>query len=283
MYANGTLSDSLRVAKKLDIQSRFSQIVEMRTGHEKYTAILLAAVTTFGIAAPLKATLVTAYLHEIHLSGTFATTIDPNISNLPDSTYPFPQIRGGSFDGTFVYDSMASLDAPLSRGGRFPFVSVDINILDNQGAIANTITSSPNNFSVGNSFAGLNFGPSFGRINSIDDLRLDLSGSFTLALPPVPPELPHGWRHLNVGGIAPPPPSEITAGVLSLGFLETDGPLAFTYWDLPVSNVVLTQTRTTPYLREVPDAGSTILLLGVGVVSLFPVSRALRPREIARN
>src|SRR4029453_1126341 len=128
----------------------------MRIGNGKHSAILLAAVATFGIAAPLKATLVTAYLYEIHLSGTFATSIDPNISNLPDSTYPFPQIRGGSFDGIFVYDSMASLDAPLSRGGRFPFVSVNINILDNMGAIANTITSSPNNFGVGNSSVGLN-------------------------------------------------------------------------------------------------------------------------------
>ena len=120
---------------------------------------------SLGVIASARATFVTAYLYEMHVSGTFGTTIDPNLSNLPDSTYRFPQMRGGSFDGTFVYDSMASLDESFE--GRFPYVAVNINLVDNTGAIANTITSSPNNFYVTDNTLQLTFGPSAGIINSI--------------------------------------------------------------------------------------------------------------------
>ena len=81
-------------------------------------------------------------------------------------------MRGGSFDGTFVYDSMAFQD-PESGFPGFPYVSVNINLIDNAGTIANTITSAPNGFWIENNTGGiadilwLYFGPTLG--NSIRD------------------------------------------------------------------------------------------------------------------
>lgn len=197
--------------------------------------------------------LIEAYLYEISTAGTFGTAIDPIHSNLPDSIYPFPMMRGGSFDGLFVYDSWAALD-----GGRFPYVSVDINVRDNSGAIVQTINTSPNNFFVTPTLLQLTFGPSSGIPDSIQDLRLVLNGAFTVALPSPPPGM-SDWGLLSVH-VVPPPPSEIVSGVLNFGFLETDGTRPFTFWDLPVSAVSLSHTGTTSYIREVPEPGSTILL-----------------------
>ena len=44
-----------------------------------------------------------------------------------------------------------------------------------------------------------------------------------------------------------------SVGVRSGGFLETDGPVLFTYWDLPITSVSISLRKTTPYLREVPE------------------------------
>jgi len=224
---------------------------------------------SLGITPQARATLITANLYEMKLTGNFGSSIDPNISNLPDSTYPFAQMRGGSFEGTFVYDSMARLDNSFE--GRFPCVSVNITIRDNTGAIAKTCTTSPNNFYVTPTGLQLTFGPSVGIPNSIEDLRLFLTGSFTRALPPPPPELTD-WGLLSIW-VVPPPPSEITAGVVNFGFLETDGTRAFTSWDLPVTSATISLSRATPYLREIPDGGHTIGLLGLGLMSLFGVAR----------
>ena len=44
-----------------------------------------------------------------------------------------------------------------------------------------------------------------------------------------------------------------SVGVRSGGFLETDGPVLFTYWNLPITSVSISLRKTTPYLREVPE------------------------------
>ena len=253
----------------------------MKPRHAQHFSFRCLALVTFAIATShANASPITGYLYKINVSGTFGTTIDPKGSNLPDSTYPFPEIRGGSFGGTFVYDSLAFLDQqPPANSGRFPFVSVNINIFDNHGALANTITISPNNFGVTNHAIGLNFGESVGPVNRIDDLRLQLDGDFTLALPPPPLHEP-GWGWFR-DAVAPPHPDEITAAALSSGFLETDGQVPFTYWDLPVTNVVLTHVGTTSYLRNVvlPDGGNTIFLLSLGILGLLAARAVFIPEE----
>ncbi len=251
-----------------------------RSGWLKFCGRCIVILLSLGVIAPARATFVTAYFYEMHVSGTFGPTIDPNISNLPDSTYPFPQMRGGSFDGTFVYDSMASLDNSFE--GRFPYVSVNINLFDNTGALANMITTSPSNFYVTNNTLQLTFGPSFGVPNGIEDLRLFFDGNFTRNFPPPPPGLPDGWGDHNLW-IVPPPPSELTAASLNVGFLETDGNQDFTIWNLPVTSASITQIGTTSYLREVPDAGSTISLLGLSLMGLFAARwRATRQQSNGR-
>jgi hypothetical protein len=219
----------------------------------KFLSVCVVVFSVFAAASVSEATPIEAFLYEISIAGTFGTAIDPIHSNLPDSPYPFPMMRGGSFDGLFVYDSWAALD-----GGRFPYVSVDINVRDNSGAIVQTINTSPNNFFVTPTLLQLTFGPSSGIPDSIQDLRLELNGAFTVALPSPPPGM-SDWGLLSVH-VVPPPPSEIVSGVLNFGFLETDGTRPFTFWDLPVSAVSLSHTGTTSYIREVPEPGSTILL-----------------------
>ena len=72
----------------------------------------------------------------------------------------------------------------------------------------------------------------------------------------------------------------MTAASLDFGFLETDGTLSFTFWDLPVTSVSIAHSGTTSYLREVPDAGNTISLLGVSLMGLFAAGwRATRNRQ----
>jgi len=228
-----------------------------------------------GTAVPMYGDLVTAYQYEFHLSGTFGTLIDPAISNLPNSTYPFPQMRGGSFDGTFGYDSMASLDE-----GRFPYTFASITLRDNSGLALKTITTTPNNFYVTSNRMQFTFGPSAGIPNSVEDLRFALMGTFTQAIPPPPPEL-EDWGLLNVG-IAPPPPSEVLAGSFDFGFLETDGNRSFTYWDLPVTSFEMSLAKSTPYLRQVPDAGTTFAFVGIGLCGLFRIHRRVTTRSVKK-
>jgi hypothetical protein len=227
----------------------------------KFLSVCVVVFSVFAAASVSEAIPIEAYLYEISIAGTFGTAIDPIHSNLPDSTYPFPMMRGGFFEGYFVYDSWAALD-----GGRFPYVSVDMTVRDNSGAIVQTINTSPNNFLVTPTLLQLTFGPSFGIPNSIQDLRLQFDGAFTVALPPPPPGM-SDWGGLGPLYVVPPPPNEIVSGVLNFGFLETDGTRPFTFWDLPVSAVSLSHTGTTSYIREVPEP-SSLLLLGFGLLGL---------------
>jgi len=232
--------------------------------------VLAVAFSLSAFPSSARATLITAYHYEIAVSGTFGTAINPAISNLPDATYPHPLMRGGSFAGSFVYDSMAHLDDSFE--GRFPYESLTINLYDNTGGIARTITSGPNKMYVTENILQLTFGPSFGIPYGLEDLRLLFNGSFTRDIPPPPPELPGGWGDYNIWTV-PPSPEELVSGALSLGFLETDGSRPFTYWDLPVDSVSLAHIGTTAYLREVPDAGYTIGLMATAGAILLAARR----------
>ena len=212
----------------------------------KLLAICAGFFIMLGISTSARADSVIA---EVRISGIFGDTIDSVHSNLPDSTYPFPQLRGGSFDGTFLYHSMASLDKSRTR---FPYEFVSIDIKDNTGLVVKNINTAPNGFVVLPSFIQLSFGPSFGIPNSIEDLRVFLNGTFSI-------------------GPTPPPVDEIIAGVLNFGFLETDGNENFTYWDLPIIQVTLIHTGT--YLVPEP---STMLLLASGLLGILGLRRKFK-------
>ena len=53
------------------------------------------------------------------------------------------------------------------------------------------------------------------------------------------------------------------------GFLETDGPAPFTFWNLPITSVPISLRKTTPYFREVRKNGNTIALLGLGLAGFL--------------
>ena len=55
------------------------------------------------------------------------------------------------------------------------------------------------------------------------------------------------------------------------GFLETDNPAPFTFWNVPITSVLISLRKTTPYLREVRKNGNATALLGLGLAGFFAV------------
>jgi hypothetical protein len=216
------------------------------------------------VASSAGTTTVTAYLYEISIAGTFGEAV--RTVDVPASSYPFPTMLGGSFDGVFVYDSWASRD---SVDLRFPFVSVNINIRDRAGTILETIITAPNNFLVLPTGLHLFFGP--GTPLNIDDLRLRFTGDFTLALPPPPPGV-SDWESHTLH-VLPPPPTEIVSAVFSNGTLVTRATTPFDAWALPVTDITVSHTGTTPYQREVAEPGSTLGLFSLGLFGLAAARR----------
>jgi hypothetical protein len=256
----------------------------------KYTALLITSLF-LAFTWPAQAIPVTAYLYEMHVSGTFGTTTwdaqnHPSIyGDLPDSTYPFPKMRGGSFDGTFVYDSWAHLEEPFEQG--FPYVSANINIFDNTGALTNTVTSTPNEFGYIPTFGassnslGMLFGQNSSTAGTSDDFRLVFKGNFTREIPRAPlidaygnpTNLSKGWGDHTVW-VVPPSPIEMVASSFDYGLLETMGN-NYRSWVLPVDSAELTLTGATQYIRMVPDTGSTLALFGLAFAVIGGLQRRL--------
>jgi hypothetical protein len=140
---------------------------------------------------------------------------------LPESTYPFPQLLGGSFRGRFSYES----EATRILDNRFPYVSVEISIFDRNGSLLHTIDTGPSHFVAGFGGLVLFFGASSGveAINKPEDLRLVFNGPF-------PVTNPH-----------PPNPSDLLAAKFSPldSIIEVDGAEG-SYWDLEVTSAELT-------------------------------------------
>lgn len=150
----------------------------------------------------------------VNVSGTFGQESDL-FGNLPVEDFPFPQLYGGSFEGSFSYDADAIPD-----GFSIDYQSVNVEILANDGTLLHTIDSGPNTFKAFDGFAIAAMGESFGgdAVESPEDLRLWYDGPFVSGVTP----------SASVMATATPNPGN--------SFIEIDGTEDFTYWDLPVSS-----------------------------------------------
>jgi hypothetical protein len=226
---------------------------------------LSCCLSLLGLSTTLSgaSSVTTAYLHEMQLSGTFGET---TFGSEADASYPFDSLRGGTFRGSFIYDSMPTVDA--SQGG-FPYVSASISIFDRSGLLLNTITTTPNKYNLDEQRLVLTFGPSAGIYNGIEDLRLIFNGSFTFDYPAA---------SSGVTTAVAPLPEQLVNSTLFVGFLETDS-APFEGWDLPVISAQLTHIGSTPYLQpthEVPDTSSTLAILCPTVLALLIQRRLQR-------
>jgi hypothetical protein len=181
---------------------------------------------------------------KVRVQGKFGGYND-QISNLPPSTYPLPQLFGGSFHGEFSYKS----DAFRDFDRRFPFESVDISVFDNQGGFLHRIDSGPNAIRVGNGEIAFNFGESAGMeaVNTPEDLRIMFTGAFSFD-----DERPPTLQALSTATFTP-----------FYSFIEVDGPTAFTFWDVDVVSATI---------AVVPEPSAVALaelaLLGVGYIGM---------------
>jgi hypothetical protein len=96
--------------------------------------------------------------------------------------YPFEELYGGSFSGTFQFDNEL-LDSSNSYFNIFAMTAVSVDIKDNADNIINTISNqSPQNnilrAAVNGSSIQMIFGYSFGIPNALEDLRISFSGNF---------------------------------------------------------------------------------------------------------
>jgi hypothetical protein len=238
----------------------------------KFIIIWFVGLCILSVVSVAAAIPVTAHFYEISFSGTFGTAVQPNGTVPPGAVYPFPAMLGGSFAGSFVYDSWATPTFPTPSSLLFQTVSGHVDIHDNTGALVTTIPRTPplNGLTVvpNISLAIITFGGN-SPLNSLADFRLFLNEAFTLGPPPVPPGLP-SWAGLDVPSIVAPPPDQITATTLNFGFLATNISNNFPAgaFDLPVSSVSFALTGTTAYVREVPES-ETLTLLALGLFLVF--------------
>lgn len=177
----------------------------------------VAIASIFAMSATLGFTIQEVYAEDIvvvNVSGTFGAEEDL-FGNLPAETYPFPELFGGSFVGSFSYDADAIPD-----GFTIDYQSVNVNIFGNDGTLIHTIDNGPNQFKVFDGFAIAAMGESGGpdAINMPEDLRLWFDGPFVSGVSPTAENMASSTP--NAGN----------------SFIEVDGEEAFTFWDLPVSS-----------------------------------------------
>lgn len=171
----------------------------------------LAFIATIAILAGAAVEDAHADLIVVQVDGNFATSTSGLFGSLPPSTFPFPLLLGGTFSGTYTYDTDIPPVGPL-----LPLLSADIDIIDSTGAVIHTIDSVPNQSQVATGFFWAHFGETSGpeAINLPEDLRLRLDGPF-------------------VFGVTPDESSLLAATSNTLSFIEVDGPAGGS-WDLTV-------------------------------------------------
>lgn len=187
-----------------------------------------------------------SYASTFTVSGLFGD-FDDMFGNLNAVDYPFPELYGGSFSGSFDYDPLSTPVNVNTSFTEYAMTSVLVDIIDSGGTTINTITNlSPlenNVFRLNNDGSGFGmiFGYSAGLIGTTEDLRLSFDSS---------------------------------AAFVS-GFLETDGVDPFTFWDL----AVISATTSVP-APAVP-VPAAVWLFGSGLLGLVGLAR--RKEQLTAN
>jgi len=200
---------------------------------------IFVALTSFGYVQAGPVITVT-------LSGTLESGVDPGLSNLDPLTFPFPELLGGTFSGSFSYDST---DTDIGPGftESYDFTNVNVSIFDNTAALFSTITDTADDelreIPGGKLIAFL--GDSAGPVLTAGDLRLVFLGGFD-----------------GTDDTAPSAAVMAAATLIpSESFLEIDN-ADFDFWDIRVKSFEFS-------VSTVPEPGTlTLLLGGLGVLGL---------------
>lgn len=198
----------------------------------------------------------TAQAATIAISGTFGGSAEL-FGNLSAGTYPFANMFGGSFQGTFSYDPNSTPVASNAFNTSYAMTSVSIDIIDNTSTIINTITNQlPENNVLRSQNDGSGFNLIFGYSALLplttEDLRLSFTGSF--ALTSGGPTI----TEINAASFVPYPSG--------FSFLETDDANG-DFWDLGVVSASISGGA------PVVPIPASIWLFGSGLIGLVGLAR----------
>jgi hypothetical protein len=150
------------------------------------------------------------------IAGAFSDTLNPEKGNLDPQDYPYPNLLGGTFFGTFSYSPVADVLETLPTWKSFQLSEVNIELRDRTGSVVFVIERSDNGMRILNDGSGayLFFGQSSGTRLIPSDLRIYLNGHFS----------PN----------QPPNPDSLQVGNMFEGLMEVDGAENWTFWDVDV-------------------------------------------------
>ncbi len=159
----------------------------------------------------------------IRIRGKFDSKLDPEDTNLPVSSYPYPDLFGGRFEGVVTLPVGAE-PLPPEGGVRdgadsYKYGRVSVDIVSATGQVIHRIAGGSEHLRKYDSHRQLrlNLGSPAGLPGVADDLVIDLTGIF----------LPRDG--------APPTADELNQAALRGGALTVPGPHPGTQWNLEVA------------------------------------------------